>query len=332
LSAAGTIFYSYIGFDSVTTLSGEAINPDRDLPVAIILSLAITTVLYIGVAVVLTGLVTSTTVNTESPLASAFQVHHLRWAVIIIAIGSLTTLTANVLASLYGQPRIFFQMAVDGLFFKPFSWLNSRGVITVGTLVTFFISSVLALLYDLVSLSHMISAGTLLAYGTVCIGVVLLRYDTPKQDGYEEQVGLLVTPEGGSTYFSFTNGYGNFVSHYLPLYMVVYVICSVMIGLSIQLNWNISVIAIFGGIGFLIYLSIQLLRPTSLPKTFKVPLVPLVPLCGILINVLLFTALPLEALERVAVWSVVGAIIYMFYGVQNSKLNEEPPVASEQLN
>jgi len=209
-------------------------------------------------------------------------------------------------------------MATDGLFLKPFSWINTRGVIIVGQLVTFVIASVLALLYNLDALSHMISAGTLLAYGTVCVGVILLRY--APVDELEE--GASISPRSRS-YFARFNSYAEFVYRFLALYLFIFVISSVVMGIAIKMSWPISILGVFGGIDFLIYLSLQLLRPTNIPTTFKCPLVPLIPLCAILVNILLFTALPFEALERILVWSTIGAIIYLFYGVQHSKLNEE---------
>jgi len=295
--------------------------------------LVITTSLYVGVAVVLTGMVNSSTVNTLSPLASAFKVYpHFRWAVIIIAVGSLTTLTASVLASLFGQPRIFFQMAVDGLLFKPFGWVNKRGVIYVSTIVTLIVAGTLALFYDLDKLSHMISAGTLLAYATVCAGVILLRYKPVNDLMHDKSVSPLLdsaslndnTARGadGESYFQFANGYTRFVRHYLWVFLAVYLVSSGVIGLALKLFWYISFVIACGIINVFIYVSIQIIRPTDIPKTFKCPLVPLVPLGGLLINTLLFASLDAPAIYRVLAWSGVGGIIYLFYGVRNSKLNK----------
>jgi len=203
----------------------------------------------------------------------------------------------------------------------------------------------LALVYNLDKLSHMISAGTLLAYGTVCAGVILLRYGDnndpdrnitrPDSDKItkgqplqettslisEDSKKLLLDRE--QSYISSCNSYAAFVRNYLWVYLFVYLVSSVMLGVTLQNDWHFSILVCTGTIDFLIFLSIQILRPRDIPKTFKCPLVPLIPLGGLLVNVLLFTALPIGATIRVLVWSVLGTIIYLFYGVRHSKLNKK---------
>src|SRR3981189_2318018 len=119
-TAAGLIFFSYIGFDAVSTTAQEAKNPQRDLPIGIILSLIICTVLYIGVAAVLTGMVYWPEINIEAPVARAFLSHNLGWAADIITIGALAGLTSVMLVMLLGQSRVLYSMAHDGLLPKKF--------------------------------------------------------------------------------------------------------------------------------------------------------------------------------------------------------------------
>src|SRR5260370_7509882 len=118
--AAGLIFFSYIGFDAVSTTAQEAKNPQRDLPIGIIASLSICTLLYIGVAAVLTGMVPWREVNIEAPIARAFQDHNLGWASNIITIGALAGLTSVMLVMLLGQSRVLYAMAHDGLLPRKF--------------------------------------------------------------------------------------------------------------------------------------------------------------------------------------------------------------------
>src|SRR5271170_1787298 len=113
--AAGYVFFAYIGFDAVSTTAQEAKNPQRDLPIGIIASLAICTLLYIGVAAVLTGMVPWQEVNIEAPLARAFLDRNLNWASNIITIGGLAGLTSVMLVMLLGQSRVLYAMAKDGL-------------------------------------------------------------------------------------------------------------------------------------------------------------------------------------------------------------------------
>lgn len=111
--AAATVFFAFIGFDSVTTLAGEVKNPKTDLPLAILATLLIVTSMYVGVSVVLTGMVTYLQVDRDAPLSTAFTYIEIHWAATVVAVGSVTTLTATTLSSLLGQPRVFFQMAQD---------------------------------------------------------------------------------------------------------------------------------------------------------------------------------------------------------------------------
>ncbi|MDP9039564.1 MAG: amino acid permease, partial [Acidobacteriota bacterium] len=113
--AAGLVFFSYIGFDAVSTTAQEAKNPQRDMPIGIILSLSICTILYIGVAAVLTGMVYWPDVNIEAPIVRAFLEHNLNSAANIITIGSLAGLTSVMLVMLLGQSRVLYAMAKDGL-------------------------------------------------------------------------------------------------------------------------------------------------------------------------------------------------------------------------
>eukprot|EP01127_Copromyxa_protea_P020573 TRINITY_DN6901_c0_g1_i1.p1 TRINITY_DN6901_c0_g1~~TRINITY_DN6901_c0_g1_i1.p1 ORF type:complete len:468 (-),score=70.21 TRINITY_DN6901_c0_g1_i1:176-1579(-) len=312
LKGASIVFFSFVGFDCVTTLAGEVANPSDVFPKAIGGSLALITALYVGVSVVLCGLVTATTVNIEAPLSAAFLDAGLGWASILVAVGSVTTLSSSTLAGLMGQPRIFFQMAVDGLLFKPFSWVNSNGVITFGTTFTFMISGTLALLFNIDSLSQMISGGTLIAYSTVCGGIIAMRYSDEPQDMIFE-----------ASYFKTLNPLAYQLRRRISFILFVHVLCSIIVGLTINYQWHYSIGLSFGILIIIIICIVSIIRPTDSPATFQVPLTPLVPLLGVTINLILITSLTLGALLRVLIWSVIGLLIYLLYGVQNSKLNEE---------
>jgi APA family basic amino acid/polyamine antiporter len=107
------VFFSYIGFDSVSTLAAEVKNPTRDMPLGIVGTLVITTVMYIGVSFVVNGMVPFWRVDRSAPIAAAFSTRGVTWAAILVSVGSMTSLTATTLVSLLGQPRIFYQMARD---------------------------------------------------------------------------------------------------------------------------------------------------------------------------------------------------------------------------
>ena len=115
LAGAATIFFAYIGFDSVSTHSEEAKNPQRDVPIGIIASLVLCTVLYIAVAAVLTGMVPYDKINLDAPVSDAFAQVGLPWAQFLIALGALTGITSVLLVMMLSQPRVLLAMARDGL-------------------------------------------------------------------------------------------------------------------------------------------------------------------------------------------------------------------------
>lgn len=183
VTAATIVFFAYIGFDAVSTQAGEAINPKKDVPFAIIASLVICTVLYILVSLVLTGMVHYDKLDKAAPVASAFSENGLTWAVFIITLAATAGLTSVMLVMMLGQTRIFLGMAKDGLlpaFFKDIHHkfkTPHRSTILVGAIV-----SIVAALTPIEKVSAMCSMGTLLAFAMVCIAVMMLRYKKPELD------------------------------------------------------------------------------------------------------------------------------------------------------
>jgi len=182
-AAAGYIFFAYIGFDAISTTAQEAKNPQRDLPIGIILSLLICTILYVAVAGVLTGMVPWKLVNVEAPLTHAFLDHNLSWAGNIVTCGALAGLTSVMLVMLIGQTRVLYAMASDGLLPKKFfadihprfhtPWKNT---ILVGCL-----AAVVGSVTPIDNIGKMVNIGTLLAFVMVCASIVVLRFTAPDQ-------------------------------------------------------------------------------------------------------------------------------------------------------
>lgn len=181
LTAATIVFFAYIGFDAVSTQAGEAINPKKDVPFAIIASLVICTVLYILVSLVLTGMVKYDVLDKAAPVASAFSEKGLTWAVFIITLAATAGLTSVMLVMMLGQTRIFLGMAKDGLLPKFFRTLHPsfktphKSTILVGAII-----SIVAALTPINKVSEMCSMGTLLAFAMVCMAVMILRYKKPE--------------------------------------------------------------------------------------------------------------------------------------------------------
>ncbi|MEY2411686.1 MAG: basic amino acid/polyamine antiporter, family [Acidobacteriaceae bacterium] len=182
-AAAAYIFFAYIGFDAVSTTAQEAKNPQRDLPLGIILSLLICTALYILVAGVLTGMVPWRDVNIEAPIARAFADRGLNTASHIITLGALAGLTSVMLVMLLGQTRVLYSMANDGLLPRKFfadihpKWRTPwKNTILVGLL-----AAIVGSLTPIDDIGKMVNIGTLLAFVIVCIAVMMLRRTDPEQ-------------------------------------------------------------------------------------------------------------------------------------------------------
>jgi APA family basic amino acid/polyamine antiporter len=179
--AAGVIFFAYIGFDAVSTAAQEARNAQRDMPIGILGSLAICTVLYIAVALVLTGLVHYTKLNVPDPIAVAIDSlgEGLRWLRPIVKIGAIAGLSSVILVMMLGQPRVFYAMSKDGLLPPVFSEVHSRfRTPWVATILTGSVAMLVAGLF-LGLLGELVSIGTLLAFAIVCAGVFVLRFTDP---------------------------------------------------------------------------------------------------------------------------------------------------------
>jgi len=181
LGGAAIIFFAYIGFDSVSTHAEEARNPKTDVPIGIISSLAVCTVLYIAVAAVVTGMIPYPQIPLNAPIAGAFERYGATVAPKIIAVGAVTGITSVLLVMLLSQPRVLLAMARDGLL--PFSFFGAVHprfrTPHKATILTGVVCGLAASLFPLVSLSHMVNIGTLFAFVVVCSSVWLMRRLNP---------------------------------------------------------------------------------------------------------------------------------------------------------
>lgn len=180
--AATLVFFSYIGFDAVSTAAGEAKNPQRDMPIGILGSLAVCTVLYIAMALVLTGIAPFRELNTPEPVATALNHYpQLAWLKTIVVFGAITGLSSVILVMLMGLPRIFFSMSRDGLLPPALGKVHPKfRTPYIGQVIVGVAAAVLAGLFPVSVLGELVSMGTLLAFATVCIGILVLRYTQPQ--------------------------------------------------------------------------------------------------------------------------------------------------------
>ena len=201
LRAASIVFFAYIGFDAVSTAAGEAKNPQRDMPRGILGSLVICTVIYIAVCAVLTGMLPYPQLATAQPVATALEAYpSLLWLKTLVEIAAICGLSSVILVMLMAQPRIFYTMANDGLMPRLFGKVHRRfHTPYVGTIIVGLIAALLAGFLPINLLGDLVSMGTLLAFATVCIGVMVLRFTKPDQPRpFRVPGAMLVCPIGAA--------------------------------------------------------------------------------------------------------------------------------------
>jgi APA family basic amino acid/polyamine antiporter len=178
--AASVIFFAYVGFEAVSTAAAEAKNPQKDIPVGILGSLVICTIIYMAVAAVLTGVVPYTKLGVPEPIAVAVDAMNLPWFAKLIKIGAIAGLSSVMLILTYGQTRVFFAMARDGLLPKVFATLHPKyRTPWIGTLLLGAAIAIAAGLLPISILGDLVSLGTAAAFAIVCLSVIYLRNTRP---------------------------------------------------------------------------------------------------------------------------------------------------------
>ncbi len=182
MAGAAMIFFAYIGFDSVSTHAEEAKNPQRDVPIGIITSLILCTILYIAVSAVLTGMVPYNKINIDAPVSDAFGQVGLHWAQLLVSLGAVAGITSVLLVMMLSQPRVFLAMARDGLLPESFFGAVHEKFRTPwkSTILTGIFVSVLAGFLPLRILAELVNIGTLFAFVIVCAAVLIMRKTHPE--------------------------------------------------------------------------------------------------------------------------------------------------------
>ncbi|KAK2545345.1 Slc7a3 [Columba livia] len=366
LTGAATCFYAFVGFDCIATTGEEARNPQRSIPIGIIVSLLICFVAYFGVSAALTLMVPYFLLNKESPLPEAFKAVGWEPARYAVAVGSLCALSTSLLGSMFPMPRVIYAMAEDGLLFKFLSNINSRTKTPLSaTVASGLLAAVMAFLFDLKDLVDLMSIGTLLAYSLVAVCVLILRYQSGQLNsskamemlelnGNEEErviMNPIVTAASAQQKETLSlaklfNPPGDIPTRMSGriVYVCVSVIAALITVICVVLTLKVTALknANVGWITALVLLLVALLIPTIIvwrqPQSdarlnFKVPFLPLLPIFSMFVNILLMVQLSPGTWVRFAIWMAVGFMIYFGYGIRNSvegKNAEEPCATVEK--
>jgi APA family basic amino acid/polyamine antiporter len=202
LAGAAIIFFAYIGFDSVSTHAEEARNPQRDVPIGIVASLLVCTVLYIAVSAVLTGMVPYDRINIDAPVSNAFGQIGLHWAQLLVSLGALAGITSVLLVMMLSQPRVLLAIARDGLLPQSFFGAVHERFRTPwkSTILTGIIVATLGAFLPLRILAELTNIGTLLAFVIVCVSVLIMRFTNPRADRpFRAPFGIAVPVLGVAT-------------------------------------------------------------------------------------------------------------------------------------
>lgn len=317
LAGAGVAFFSYIGFDCVSSLAAEAVKPQIDIPIGLMGTLGVASTLYCLLGLVIAGMVPYLTLQDEayvnSPISQAFEFVGSDWAAKLIAFGSVTTLTATTLCAMLGQPRVLLAMAQDGLMPTAFGRVNRRNVPVAGTIFTAFVSGSLAFLFTFNFLADTISLGTFMAFSFVCSGVLILRLAyNPKKVDPSTQPGKRVVPAWMSkvavTWFGLGSWVFSMIARRSGAGPAIYVPCLVIFSIAplifILYNWYYCVLC-----------------PSA--PTFQTPLMPYTPLAGLFVNGVLMAGLDGQSYLNLVIWTVAGILFYFFYGFKKSVLRHE---------
>ncbi|MFN8263056.1 MAG: amino acid permease [Chitinophagales bacterium] len=307
LKGVSAVFFAYIGFDAISTTAEECKNPQRDLPRGMIYALLISTVLYIAVALVLTGMVHYTHLNTEAFLATAFKDIGLDWIGGLIAFSALIATASVMLVFQIGQPRIWMSMSRDGLLPEKFSTIHPKyKTPTFATIVTGLLVGIPSLFLDAALVTDMCSIGTLFAFILVCGGVIILQDKDKKQ----ENNVLISSPKFKTPYIN-----GQYI---LPIL--------VAIGLILFFKYPDNVQSTFPfdkgydewkhQIPFWIFIIVAIVMSV---QTF-IHKWSIIPVLGFLSCSYLVSTLGVVNWMRFLVWMALGLLIYFIYGIRKSKL------------
>ncbi|CAO1440756.1 unnamed protein product [Diamesa hyperborea] len=326
MAGAAKCFYGFVGFDCVATTGEEAINPKKNIPLAIVISLIIIFLAYFGISSVLTLMWPYYLQDPEAPFPHVFQ--EIGWIEIkwIVSIGAIFALFTSLLGAMFPLPRVLYAMSNDGVLFKFLKRVSPKTQTPViATMVAGLFAAVMATIFNLHQLIDMMSIGTLLAYTIVAICVLVLRYDCPENDNIHAVSPKLLQIIRQLTNIKYSKSPTILSSSITKIAIVVYSVlaagmCFIITPLEDFNTTKLIAIAIVGA-GMILIIAVISRQPVdrSVDLSFKVPLVPVLPCLSIFINLYLMFQLDVNTWIRFGVWIAVGYLIYFTYGIRKSK-------------
>ncbi|KAK1168080.1 high affinity cationic amino acid transporter 1-like isoform X1 [Acipenser oxyrinchus oxyrinchus] len=346
LSGAATCFYAFVGFDCIATTGEEVKNPQRAIPIGIVASLLICFVAYFGVSAALTLMMPYYMLDKNSPLPVAFKYVGWEGATYAVAVGSLCALSTSLLGAMFPMPRVIWAMAEDGLLFRFLAKVSQRTKTPlIATLTSGAAAAIMAFLFDLKDLVDLMSIGTLLAYTLVAACVLVLRYQ-PDQPSLAYQMANTTDESELNESVSNSDSQLGFIpeeDEKCTLKTLLFPknrnpsrlsgfavnICASVLGVLI---FTFCLITVLGGAATWSILCLVLLafliagitaiiwrQPKNKTKlSFKVPLLPFLPVFSMFVNVYLMVQLGKGTWIRFAIWMVLGFCIYFGYGIRHS--------------
>ena len=305
LRGATSSFFGYLGYDEVCCVAGEAINPTRNVPKAVLITISTLTILYICATISLTGMQKYSDISETSGFSDAFHSNGVKWAAQVSAFGEVFTLPLVVLVSLIAQPRVFFAMSVDGLMPRVFKEVDysgggTEGNLTRGILICGVVMTIIAAFVPFALLNDMISAGVMVSFSLTDSSLLLLRRSCPPAQN-PNYLGFLVASINGASFvgsYAFMHGGVGTVIFILSVLWV----CAATVLIHVKCPEKLGHSA----------------PASSKEKLFRTPLVPFVPCIAIFINWYLIAQLELTGLLLLATYMTLTTAFYFFYSIRHS--------------